>query len=70
MGRLASGAEVLALAQQALAQAKTVDELRQAQAVILPLQLGLSIDQTATVLGVSRGWACQLRRRFIRVVPM
>lgn len=66
MARLATGEEVLEQAQQALAQAKTVDELRQAQAVMLPLRFGLSIEQTASVLGVSRGWACQLRRRFIR----
>jgi transposase len=56
---------VLELAQKALCQAKTVEELRQAQAVVLPLLLGVSIEQTAAVLGVSVGWACQLRRRFI-----
>jgi transposase len=52
-------------AQRALREARTVEELRQAQAVVLPLQCGLSIEKTAAVLGVSRGWACQLRRRFI-----
>lgn len=66
MSRPASGAEVLERAQQALRQAKTVEELRQAQAVLLPLQLKLSIEQTAQALGVTPGWACQLRRRFIR----
>jgi transposase len=65
MAKSASGAEVLEQAQRALRQAKTAEELRQAQAVVLPLQLGLSIEQTAQVLGVSKGWACQLRRRFI-----
>lgn len=65
MPRTASGTEVLEQAQQALREAQTVEELRQAQAVVLPLLLGASIEQTAAVLGVSRGWACQLRRRFI-----
>ena len=65
MARTASGSEVLEQAQQALREAKTVEELRQAQAVVLPLLLGLSIEQTAAALGVSVGWACQLRRRFI-----
>lgn len=65
MPRTASGVEVLEQAQQALREAKTVEELRQAQAVVLPLLLGASIEQTASVLGVTKGWACQLRRRFI-----
>ena len=65
MARTASGNEVLEQAQQALREAKTAEELRQALAVVLPLQLNISIEQTATVLGVSVGWACQLRRRFI-----
>jgi transposase len=34
--------------------------------VVLPLELGLSMEQTARMLGVSVGWACQLRTRFIR----
>ena len=34
-------------------------------AVVLPLVLGAFIEQTASVLGVSVGGACQLRRRFI-----
>ena len=65
MSRTASGTEVLEQAQRALREARTVEELRQAQAVVLPLLLGASIEQTASVLGVSKGWACQLRRRFI-----
>lgn len=40
-------------------------QLRQAQAVVLPFAHGLSLAETAQVLGVSRGWACQLRRRFM-----
>ena len=66
MARTASGAEALEKAKQCLAEARTVGELRQAQAVILPLEFGFSMDQVAAVIGVSRGWACRLRTRFIQ----
>ena len=66
MARMASGKEFLEQAKAFLAKARTVDELRQAQAVVLPLELGLSMEQTAAAIGVSAGWACQLRTRFIR----
>lgn len=67
MSRPASGdAEVLKSARQAIASAQTVEQLRQAQAVVLPLDYGLSLAQTAQVIGVSPGWACQLRRRFMQ----
>ena len=66
MSRPASGdAEVLAHARQVIASAQTVEQLRQAQAVVLPLDYGLSLADTAQIIGVSLGWACQLRRRFI-----
>lgn len=66
MGRKASGGEVLKQAKARVVEARTTDELRQAQAVLLPLEFGLSLEQTAHAIGVSVGWACQLRRRFIR----
>jgi len=66
MARPASGREFLAEAKEMLAKAKTADELRQAQALILPLEYGFSINQVAAVIGTSRGWACQLRMRCIR----
>ena len=66
MARPASGSGLLAEAKEMLAKAKTVEELRQAQALILPLEHGFSIEQVAAVTGISRGWACQLRTRFIR----
>ena len=66
MARPASGKDVLEKAKESLANARTVEELRQAQAVVLPLEYGFSIDQVAAVLGISKGWACQLRRRFIK----
>lgn len=66
MSRSASGdAEVLRNARQAIASAQTIEQLRQAQAVVLPLDHGLSLADTAQVIGVSPGWACQLRRRFM-----
>ena len=66
MARPARGREFLAKAKEMLAKAKTIEELRQAQALILPLEHGFSIEQVAAVTGISRGWACQLRTRFIR----
>lgn len=66
MARKASGAEVLEQAKAGVAKAKTAEDLRQAQAVLLPLAFGLSLEQTAQAIGVSVGWACRLRTEFIR----
>ncbi len=66
MGRKASGGAFLERAKVCLAKARTIDELRQAQAVVLPLEFGLSLEKTAQAIGVSVGWACQLRTRFVR----
>lgn len=66
MARPVSGdAQAIEHAQLAVAQATTAEQLRQAQAVLLPLLYGLSLSQTAEVTGISVGWVCQLRRRFI-----
>jgi hypothetical protein len=53
MARKAGGADQLAAARGLLRTAKTADELRTAQAVVLPLELGLSLEQTATAIGRS-----------------
>lgn len=67
MSRPASGDdEVLMVAREAIASARTVEQLRQAQAVVLPLDYAMSLADTAQVIGVSPGWACQLRRRFMQ----
>ncbi len=66
MARPAGGAEALERARHSIAAAKTVAQLRQAQAVVLPLDYGLSIEQTAQATGLSPGWVCQLRRRFMQ----
>ena len=56
MSRPASGDdEVLANTREAIAAAQTVEQLRQAQAVVLPLDYGLSLADTAQVIGVSPG---------------
>jgi len=67
MARPASGQEVLAQAKEAIPRARTVEELRQAQAVVLPLEFGLTLPQTAQAIGVSVGWACRLRRGFAKL---
>jgi transposase len=66
MARKASGKDVLEAAKAQLAEAKTAEQLRQAQAVVFPLEFGLSLEQTAKAIGLSVGWACQLRTRFVR----
>jgi transposase len=66
MARKARGKEWLDRAQECLSKAKTAEALRQAQAVAFPLLYGMSIKQTAQAIGVSPGWASQLRNRFLR----
>ena len=66
MARVAGGRAAIERARQVIAQAKTVEPLRQAQAVLLPLEHGLSLADTARMLGLSLGWVCRLRNAFIR----
>jgi len=66
MARKARGRDLLEQAKGYLSKAKTAEELRQAQAFVMPLEFGLSMEQTARAIGVSTGWACQLRNRFIK----
>ncbi len=49
-----------------MSKAKTLEGLRKLQAVILPLEYGLTLEQTAQATGVSVGWISQLRNRFIQ----
>ena len=65
MARTARGADNLEWAREVLAQAQTVEQLRQAQAVVLPLDYGLSMEQTARAIGRSVPWTCRLRNRFL-----
>jgi len=53
-----------------LPKAKTIEGLRKLQAVVLPLEFGLSLEQTAKATGVSVGWISQLRNRWTGVLMM
>ena len=53
MARKARGGDLLEQAKRCLSKAKTAEELRQAQSVVMPLEFGLSIKQTARAIGVS-----------------
>jgi transposase len=61
MARKAGGTEQLEVAMERLKKAKTVTELRAAQAIVLPLALGLSLEQTALAIGRSVGVTCRMR---------
>ena len=67
MARHASGMEHLDEAHDLLLRAKTADELRTAQAGLLPHVLGLSLEQTALAMGRSTSAVCAMRMRFCRV---
>ena len=66
MARIARGLEAVEQARRAITEATTVAQLRQAQAVVLPLDHGLSLEATAKVLGLSVAWTSRLRNAFIR----
>jgi hypothetical protein len=67
MARVVRGHDVLDRAKRSIAEARTVEELRAAQAVVLPLECGLSLAQTASAIGVSVRWASALRNRYVRI---
>jgi len=54
-------AELVAEARTVVARATSVDELRCAQAVLLPALLGATLEQTAAVLGVGRATVSRLQ---------
>jgi len=65
MARAARGKEVLAMAREMVARAETIEQLRQAQAVVLPLDCGFGMEQTARAIGRSPEWTCRRRNRFL-----
>jgi transposase len=65
MARPFSGQEHLESARQQRDRALSADQLRQALAVLLPLELGLTLEQVAHVLGRSKGATCTMRTRFM-----
>lgn len=67
MARKAGGKEHLEAARKLLKNARTADELRLAQSVLLPLEQGLSLEQTALAIGRSVGATCTMRTRFAKV---
>jgi transposase len=67
MARPATGREFIKTAKERIASAKTVDALRAAQALLLPLEFGLSLEQTATVIGLSKSRTGKLRTQFQRI---
>ena len=66
MARPASGEEHLELARNAVRIAKTADELRSTQALLLPLESGLSLEQTASAIGRSKGKTCTLSTNYCK----
>lgn len=67
MARTASGEQHLQRALQVIRTTKSADELRAAQAVALPLLLGLSIQQTASAIGRAPGVTCRMRTTYCKV---
>lgn len=63
MARTAGGQKDVAWAREQIAKARSADELRHAQAILLPLALGLSLEQTALAIGRSVSLTCKLRNR-------
>jgi transposase len=54
----------LASAKRLVGSAKTLQQLRQGQAILLPALTGASMDTTADILGIGRNHVCVLRRQF------
>ena len=67
MARPATGQAFIEAAQNQIASAKSVDALRAAQALLLPLAFGLSLEQTAAAIGLSKSRAGKLRTQFQRI---
>jgi transposase len=65
MVRPFSGQEYIEATREQREQARSVDELRQALAVLLPLELGVNLEQVALVLRRSKGATCTMRTRFM-----
>ena len=62
-----SRTDQLVSAQGLLETAKTAAELRAAQAVLFPLELGMTREQKAKNIGLSVRWTCSQRTRYCRI---
>lgn len=58
-----AGGEDFIWARELLVRAKMADEIRHAQEIFLPLESGLSLEQTAKAIGRSLSLTCKLRNR-------
>jgi transposase len=56
--------KAVARAQKAVTQATTLEELRAAQAVLLPAVVGTTLTQTAALIGVGRATVARLQTSF------
>jgi len=65
MARPPQGHESLGLARERLHSSESAREIRVCLAVILPTELGMSIKDTATLLGRSTRWLSHVRKSFI-----
>lgn len=65
MARKPTGIEALEQARHDLLGATSVEQFRVAQAVILPLELGISLARTAELIGMTSGWVARARIRYI-----
>lgn len=66
MARKAKGYEVLDTAKAIMQATNVANDLRVCQAVIFPLEYGLSAAETAAAIGRSIRWTTQARNRFIK----
>ena len=67
MARPATGRKFIEAAREQIASTKSADALRAAQALLLPLEFGLSLEQTAAAIGLSKSRTGKLRTRFQRI---
>lgn len=67
MAEKSSGTDQSVSAWKLLKTAKTAAELRTAQAVLFPLELSMSQEQTAKVISHSVRWTCSQRTRYRRI---
>jgi hypothetical protein len=65
MARNPTGYEALDAAKLDILNATTLKQLRIAQAVVLPLELRISLAQTAEMIGMTPGWVARARVRYI-----
>ena len=70
MARIARGEGFTEQAIQVIASAQTLEQLRQAQAVVLPVLFAMSLEQTAQITGLSVSWVSKQRNRFIQGKPV